>query len=209
MKNKRHEKLRSLLVRLQSGNDVQNRDLRTWLGQEGYARYEAAWQEQLELRKELETKPDAITEYERRFRDARFLENKANGYASRGNTEQARKFRAASEAAYERLLEFVQERLHADPWLQQWFDRMPETDPENAPGLTAECMPHVVSSRSTNRSAAHHRSHALKSKHAVKIASIEAALADYEPDAEQGSTTEQQQALLKHFLTLHENDPLA
>jgi hypothetical protein len=180
VENKRHKKLQSLLAKLQSGKDVQNRDLRTWLGQGGYARYEAAWQEQLELRKELEMKPDAVTEYEKRFRDARFLENKANGYAARGNMQQARKFRADSEVAYERLLEFFQEQLHADPWLRDWFDRFPENDPETAPSLIAECMPHVVSSRSANCGKTHHRTHALKSKHDVKIDAVEQALAEYE-----------------------------
>lgn len=202
--DRRRAKLCKLLERLRAGNDVQNRDLRTWLGEAGFAAYEAAWQEQLELRAELATKPDAVQEYERRFRDARLLENRAEGYAARGNSEQARRFRAKSEAAYERLLEYVQEQVRADPDLRSWFDRIPETDPENAPGLTAECMPHAVSSRSLNREKDHHRTHALKSKHDVKIAAVEGALQEYEPVAEPEQLDERQARMLSDFLKLPE-----
>lgn len=205
----RKTKLEALLKRLSAGRDVQNRDLRTWLGPERYEAYEATWQEQLELRKELEAKPEAVTEYERRFRDARFLENKANGYSARGNMKQARKFRAASEVAYERLLEFLQEQLHADPWLHEWFDRLLENDPETAPSLIAECMPHVVSSRSLNRGKTHHRIHALRSKHDVKVAAVEAALAEYESVTVEPSSYAQTKLQLESFLKLHEKDPLA
>lgn len=201
---RRKAKLEALLAKLNAGSDVQNRDLRTWLGEAGFAAYEAAWREQLDLRAELATKPDAVQEYERRFRDARLLENRAEGYAARGNSEQARRFRAKSEAAYERLLEYVQEQVRADPDLRSWFDRIPETDPENAPGLTAECMPHAVSSRSLNREKDHHRTHALKSKHDVKIAAVEGALQQYERVTEPEQLDERQARMLGDFHKLPE-----
>jgi hypothetical protein len=206
VKNIRQEKLEKILQRLRTGRDVQNRDLRTWLGEAGFAAFEAAWHEQLELRKELEEKPDAVTDYERRFRDARLLENRANGHAARGNMQQARKLRAASEVAYERLLEFFQEQLHADPWLREWFDRFPENDPETAPSLIAECMPHVVTSRSTNCGRSHHRTHSLKTKRDVKIDAVSAALAECEPTQEHEGATQDGTGKLRKFLDKLERD---
>lgn len=206
MENKRHEKLKAMLTRLQAGRDVQNRDMKTWLGRAEYAAYEAAWQEQLKLRDELASKPEAVKQYEVRFRDARLLENRADGYATKGNLRQARAFRAKSEAAYERLLEFVQELVQADASLHEWFDRIPDTDAENAPSLIAECMPHVVSSRSLNRTIAHHRSHSLKSKRDVKREALEAALGEYQDKQVVTENTDRDLTLLSDFLNMTEED---
>lgn len=206
MEKKRQAKLSKMLARLQAGHVVQNRDLKTWLGHAGFAAYEAAWREQLKLRDELASKPEAVKQYEVRFRDARLLENRADGYATRGNFKQARAFRAKSEAAYERLLEFVQEQVQADASLREWFDRIPETDAESAPNLIAECMPQVVSSRSLHRTSAHHRSSALKSKRDIKREALEAALEVYQDMHAKAESAETDLALLSDFLNTTEGD---
>ena len=203
-KLRRRLRLEFLLERLRAGHDVQSRDLKTWLGQAAFAEYEAAWQEQLKLRDELASKPEAVRQYEVRFRDARLLENRADGYAAKGNLRQARAFRAKSEAAYERLLEFVQELVQADASLHEWFDRIPDVDAENAPSLIAECMPHVVSSRSLNRTIAHHRSRSLKSKREIKREALEAALGEYQDKQVVTENTDRDLTLLSDFLNMTE-----
>lgn len=66
------EKLKQVLERLSLGEIVQNRQLKTVLGSEGYARYLADCEYQKYLRSMLKDKPKAISEYERRLKAATF-----------------------------------------------------------------------------------------------------------------------------------------
>ena len=71
-KEKRIDKLREVLERLSRRKIVQNRQLKTVLGIEDYARYCDDYREQTQLRDMLKDKPDEITEYERRLKAATF-----------------------------------------------------------------------------------------------------------------------------------------
>ena len=50
---KRLAKLEGMADKLKRGENVQNRQLQTWLSEEEYAQLEYEWKEQLELRNEL------------------------------------------------------------------------------------------------------------------------------------------------------------
>ena len=50
---KRLNKLETMAAKLKRGENVQNRQLQTWLGEEEYEQLEYEWQETLELRNEL------------------------------------------------------------------------------------------------------------------------------------------------------------
>ena len=65
--DKQIAKLQKVLARLSRGEIVQNRQLKTVLGTEGYARYFDDYCEQEQLREMLKDKPDEIIEYERRL----------------------------------------------------------------------------------------------------------------------------------------------
>jgi preprotein translocase subunit Sss1 len=52
---KRLNKLEAIADKLKRGENVQNRQLQTWLSEEEYEQLEYEWQEQLELRKNLKT----------------------------------------------------------------------------------------------------------------------------------------------------------
>jgi hypothetical protein len=54
---KRLAKLEAIAKNLQRGENVQNRQLQTWLSEEEYEQLGYEWQEQLELRNELKDKP--------------------------------------------------------------------------------------------------------------------------------------------------------
>ena len=54
---KRLTKLEVIADRLKRGENVQNRQLQTWLSEDEYAQVDIEWQEQLELREELKDKP--------------------------------------------------------------------------------------------------------------------------------------------------------
>ena len=75
---KRINKLKQVLERLSRGKIVQNRQLKTVLGTEGYARYLDDCHVQEQLREMLGDKPKEITEYERRLKAATFAYNKAD-----------------------------------------------------------------------------------------------------------------------------------
>ena len=89
---KRLAKLEALADKLKRGENVQNRQLQTWLSEDEYAQFEAEWQEQLELREELKDKPSDLKRYEEKFREATFNINRVEGYSSKGKNNTARTF---------------------------------------------------------------------------------------------------------------------
>ncbi len=66
---KRLAKLEAIAAKLKRGENVQNRQLQTWLSEDEYAQIEAEWQEQLELREELKDKPSDLKRYEEKLKN--------------------------------------------------------------------------------------------------------------------------------------------
>ena len=64
---KRFAKLEAIADKLKRGENVQNRQLQTWLSEDEYAQLELEWQEQLELRSELKDKPSDLKRYEEKL----------------------------------------------------------------------------------------------------------------------------------------------
>jgi len=120
---KRLNKLEGIAEKLKHGENVQNRQLQTWLSEEEYEQLEYEWQEQLELREELKDKPSDLKRYEKKLREATFNYNRAEGYSRKGNHSTAKKFYNKSESLCEDALEILQEILHYDSTLRVWFDR--------------------------------------------------------------------------------------
>jgi len=98
---KRLAKLEAIADKLKRGENVQNRQLQTWLSEDEYAQIEAEWQEQLELREELKEKPSELKRYEEKLREAAFNYNRAEGYSSKGKHNTAKKFYDKSECLCE------------------------------------------------------------------------------------------------------------
>ena len=120
---KRLSKLEAIANKLKRGENVQNRQLQTWLNEDEYEQLEYAWQEQLELRNELKDKPSDLKRYEEKLKQATFNYNRAEGYSSKGKHTTAKKFYNKSESLCEDALEMLQEILHCDSNLRGWFDR--------------------------------------------------------------------------------------
>ena len=116
-------KLEAIAHKLKHGENVQNRQLQTWLSEEEYEQREFEWQEQLELREELKDKPSDLKRYEEKLREATFNYNRAKGYSSKGKHSTAKTFYNKSESLCEGALEILQEILHYDSSLRVWFDR--------------------------------------------------------------------------------------
>jgi len=115
---KRLDKLKEILATLESGDNVENRTLRTWMGND-FDCIASRWEYYQENKAEFKHKPDEIKQYEIYLRKALFDYSKAEGY-SVGKT--ARKFYDSADGKFETLLEYLQEII-IDDSLRVWFDR--------------------------------------------------------------------------------------
>jgi hypothetical protein len=95
---KRLSKLEAMAAKLKRGENVQNRQLQTWLSEDEYAQVKIEWQEQLELREELKDKPSELKRYEEKLKQATFYYNRAEGYSSKGKHTTAKSFYNKSES---------------------------------------------------------------------------------------------------------------
>ena len=177
---KRLAKLEAIADKLKRGENVQNRQLQTWLSEEEYEQLDYEWQEQLELRNELKDKPIDLKRYEEKLREATFNYNRAEGYSSKGKHSTAKKFYNKSESLCEDALEILQEILHYDSSLRVWFDR--DISFEVGGDLSADIvsLPRLVTSRSNEKLSDDSR---LTSKQSVKLAVVERAMHNIGRDA--------------------------
>ncbi len=177
---KRLNKLEGIANKLKRGENVQNRQLQTWLSEEEYAQIEAEWQEQLELRDELKDKSSDLKRYEDKLREATFNYNRAEGYSSKGKHNTAKTFYNKSESLCEDALEILQEILHYDSSLRVWFDR--DINFEVGGDLSADIvsLPRLVTSRSNEKLSDDNR---ISSKQSVKLAVVERAMHNIGRDA--------------------------
>jgi len=88
---KRLAKLEAIAEKLQRGENVQNRQLQTWLSEEEYEQLEYEWQEQLALRKTLKDKPCELKRYEEKLKEAIMMRNRSDAYHRKGNKASAYK----------------------------------------------------------------------------------------------------------------------
>ena len=177
---KRLARLEAIADKLRHGENVQNRQLQTWLSEDEYEQLEYEWQEQLELRSELKDKPSDLKRYEEKLKQATFNYNRAEGYSSKGKHTTAKQFYNKSEGLCEVALEILQEILHSDSSLRVWFDR--DISFEVGGDLSADIvsLPRLVTSRSHEKLSADSR---LTSKQSVKLAVVERAMYNIVRDA--------------------------
>ncbi len=170
---KRLNKLEAIADKLNRGENVQNRQLKTWLSEEEHEQFEYDWQEQLELREELKDKPSYLKRYEEKLKLATFNYNRAEGYSIKGKHSTAKKFYDKSESLCEDTLEILQEILHYDSRLCVWFDK--DISFEVGGDLSAEIvsLPRLVTSRSYEKLSDESR---LTTKQSVKLAVVELAM---------------------------------
>ena len=148
---KRLRKLEGIADKLKRGENVQNRQLQTWLSEDEYAQIEADWEQQLSYRNELKDKPCELKRYEEKLKKATFHANKAEGFRSKGN-KQATEFSSAQSSRYcEQALEVLQEIVNDDPNLHIWFDRALDFSLGSNIDSQLGNLPHVITSRSTDK----------------------------------------------------------
>ena len=166
-------KLEGIAEKLKRGENVQNRQLQTWLSEDEYAQVDIEWQEQLEIREELKDKPSELKRYEEKLKQATFYYNRAEGYSSQGKHTTAKTFYSKSESVCEDALEILQEILHYDGYLRIWFDR--DISFSVGEGLSADIvsLPRLVTSRSNEKPNEDSR---ITGKQSVKLTVVERAI---------------------------------
>lgn len=130
---KRLGKLKDILAMLESGQDVANRTLRTWMGDD-FACIDNDWQYYKSMQEYYAYKPDEIKQYELYLKKALFAYN--------------RKAYTVAERKFEVALEYLQEIVARDKDLMAWFDRDTEWSVDNNIGPDPVQMPRVITSRS-------------------------------------------------------------
>ena len=164
-------KLHGLLARLKRGENVQNRQLQTWLGEEGYKVFEDLWSSMVDFRNTLTSKPSDLVEYEALLKKAIMLYNRAE-VASQRRDRSARRLHEKAQAAFERALLMLEEAIGQDPSLQMWLDRHCDFTANGDLSLDPIGMPRVITSRSLDNQSGG-VSAKLKSKRECKIEAVE------------------------------------
>ena len=116
-------KLNALLDELRRGENVQNRQLQTWLTEDEYENLKVELESQQQIREELNDKPDELKRYEDKLKKAILHYSRAEGYSAKGKHSTAEKFYDSSESHCEDALEILQEIVDSDASLHMWFDR--------------------------------------------------------------------------------------
>ena len=188
-------KLEGIAEKLTRGENVQNRQLQTWLSENQYAELEQAWQEQLEIREELKDKPSELKRYEEKLKEAIMMRNRSDAYHRKGKKSAAYKLDSKCENLCEDALEILQEIVAADASLQIWFDRNLDFSHGSLIDASLGNLPRLVTSRSIEKLRDDSR---LVNKIDVKISVVERAIHSIGRDTEVSSNGDR--LMLEKFL---------
>ena len=165
-------KLNELLARLKRGEIVQNRQLRTWLGEQGYKDYEDNWSNTVDQRELLNSKPGELREYEELLKKATMLYNRGEAASYKGKAS-ARRLHQKAQSAFEHALLRLEEMMSQDPSLQMWLDRQCDFSGGGNLSIDPIGVPRVVTSRSLDNLSGG-VSAQVDSKRQCKIRAVEA-----------------------------------
>ena len=139
-----------MLDEVRCKKNVQNLRLATWLTEVEYEGFASDWESQQQITEELNDKPDELKRYQDKLKKAIFQYSIAEGYSAKGKHSTAEKFYNSRESLCEEALEILQELLHVDASIQQWFDKALDFDADGDLGLTPVAMPRVNDTRHSN-----------------------------------------------------------
>ena len=177
---KRLNKLQAIADKLKRGENVQNRQLQTWLNEDEYEQFEAEWQEQVALHETLKDKPSELKRYKEKLKEAIIMRNRSDAYHRKGNKASAYKLDSKCESLCEDALEILQEIVQYDASLQIWFDREFDFGHGSLIDASIGNLPRIVTSRSIDKKRGDIR---LASKQSVKLAVVERAMHNIGRDA--------------------------
>lgn len=139
--DKRQSRIKELLGKLKSGQEITLRDFKSVLGKDEYAEYEAMWANEKDKREVV--KPKEILLYEKKLREVKLsharYEKRRQNY---GSCHISLKLEQHTEHLMERLIEYWNDLVTSNSALIIWFDRT------HVDGLSLEDLPHVIYSKS-------------------------------------------------------------
>ena len=144
-------KLNTMLDVLIRGENVQNRQLQTWLSEDEYEKIAAEWDTQKHFREELNDKPTELKRYEEKLKEAIMMRNRSDAYHRKGKKSAAYKLDSKCESLCEDALEILQEIVAADASLQIWFDRNLDFEHGSLIDASLGNLPRLVTSRSIEK----------------------------------------------------------
>jgi hypothetical protein len=171
--SKRLSKLEGIIDKLRRGENVQNRQLQTWLSDDEYEQIAAEWDTQKHFREELKDKPSELTRYQDKLKEAIMMRNRSDAYHRKGKKAAAYKLDSKCESLCEDALEILQEIVAADASLQIWFDRNLDFEHGSLIDASLGNLPRLVTSRSIEKLRNDSR---LVKKIDVKISVVERAI---------------------------------
>ena len=137
------KRLEELLIRLESGEDVAVRDLKSVLTQVEFEQYEHEWEWIQDVKKGHVF--DDSSEYDALLKKGDFYNNKAE--SKRFNDVARKKFARQAESTYELALEQLQSDIERNPGIAMAYDR-PASTLEAGVDLSYHGMPRKVTSKS-------------------------------------------------------------
>ena len=188
-------KLNSILDKLMSGENVQNRQLQTWLSDDEYEQIAAEWETQKHFREEIKDKPSELKRYEDKLKEAIMMRNRSEAYHRKGKKSAAYKLDSKCESLCEDALEILQEIFAANASLQIWFDRNLDFAHGSLIDASLGNLPRLVTSRSIEKLSDDSR---LVKKIDVKISVVERAI--YSIGRDTAVTSKGDSLILQKFL---------
>lgn len=181
----KQSRISDLIARLEAGEDVQARDIKTVLTADQWQEHQAEWLRQKSYRDE--PKPHEIVAYEKLLSKALLAYGRWDNYCQRRNAKPAVKLALELKqvAAFERAAEHLRECYDGYHGIVVWFDR--SLDP-NSYSIDPDGMPRVITSRSVMNQAstpAH-----VMTKRQLKLKALKTALADISQPADAVSTAD-------------------
>ena len=195
----RLSKLEGIAEKLKRGENVQNRQLQTWLSDDEYKKIASVWDTQKLFREELKDKPGELKRYEDKLKEAIMMRNRSDAYHRKGKKSAAYKLDSKCESLCEDALEILQEIVAADASLQIWFDRNLDFEHGSLIDASLGNLPRLVTSRSIEKLRDDSR---IVKKIDVKISVVERAIYSIGRDTEVSSNGDR--LMLEKFLNADE-----
>ena len=159
----RKQRIETLIARLESGRDIQARDLKLVLTSEQLQEYKTLWAEQKQIRNE--PLPSGLARYQKMLHRALMWEGRAEQFGGRTvngpikgrvrRSQQQNKLNNKSDGLMEDAAEHLREELFANPSLHAWLDRSVECGSDGDIHIDIQDMPRVITSRSSSNAVRH------------------------------------------------------
>lgn len=149
---KRTKRLQQLIRLMKADTNVANRDLKLVLTEDEWSEYQAAVEQQRDMKEIFDNPPRELDKYVTLLKRADLLSARAEAtYSKKGKAETYSNLLHQSETAYERALEYLAEAIDRLLDVPMWLDREFHPEPEKTCRLEPQSVPRLITSASHHR----------------------------------------------------------